>query len=74
MQKLKEIERFEIKLDSMSLKDRMKKLDDLENYTRTKLKEEIASDRENYFTYKKNTLINDVEARIKTRPTLDDIS
>ena len=74
MQKLNEIESFEIKLDEISLKEKMKKLDDLDTYTRTNLKEEIATDRENYFTYKKNTLVNDVDARLKVKTSLQDVN
>ena len=48
MQRLNAIENLEIKHNEASLREKMKKLDDLDTYTRTQIKNEIATERDNY--------------------------
>ena len=50
MTRLANIENLEIKYNQVALKDKMKKLDDLDTYTRTQIKNEIATERVNYVT------------------------
>ena len=46
--RLNVIEKLEIKFNQSTLKEQMKKLDDLDTYTRTQIKNEIATERVNY--------------------------
>ena len=58
MQRLNAIENLEIKHNEASLRDKMKKLDDLDEYTRTKIKNEINAERVNYATARKFSQIS----------------
>jgi hypothetical protein len=48
VKRLNSIENLEIKHNEATLREKMKKLDELDAYTRTQIKNEIATERVNY--------------------------
>jgi hypothetical protein len=48
VKRLNTIENLEIKHNEATLREKMKKLDELDAYTRTQIKNEIATERVNY--------------------------
>ena len=58
MERLNLIENLEIKHNEASLKDKMQMLEDLDLYTRNEIKNEIATERDNYFTVQRNAIEN----------------
>ncbi len=58
MKRLNSIENLDIKHNEATLREKMKKLDDLDEYTRNKIKNEIATERVNYVALQRNAIEN----------------
>jgi hypothetical protein len=64
VQRLSAIENLEIKHNEITLREKMKKLDDLENYIRNKIKNELATERINYVTAQRTAIESNLTAKI----------
>ena len=64
VQRLSAIENLEIKHNEIKLREKMKKLDDLDNYIRNKIKNELATERINYVTAQRTAIENNLTAKI----------
>jgi hypothetical protein len=58
VKRLNSIENLDIKHNEATLREKMKKLDDLDEYTRNKIKNEIATERVNYVALQRNAIEN----------------
>ena len=73
MQRLNAIENLEIKHNEASLREKMKKLDELDAYTRTKIKNEIAIERVNYVTAQRTAIEQGLNQKIDQKTSLQAI-
>jgi hypothetical protein len=64
VQRLSAIENLEIKHNEIKLREKMKKLDDLDNYIRNKIKNELATERINYLNAQRTAIENNLTAKI----------
>lgn len=64
VQRLSAIENLEIKHNEITLREKMKKLDDLDNYIRNKIKNELATERINYVTAQRTAIESNLTAKI----------
>jgi len=55
------------------LKDKIKKLDDLDAYTRTQIKNEIATERVNYVTAQRTAIESGLNEKLQQKVSLQEI-
>ncbi len=73
VQRLSAIENLEIKHNEIKLREKMKKLDDLDNYIRNKIKNELATERINYLNAQRTAIENNLTAKIQQKTTFQEI-
>jgi hypothetical protein len=72
LKRLENIEKLEVEIDQVSLKEKMKKLDELDTYTRTKIKNEIATERVNYVALQRTAIEDTLNAKINEKISMND--
>jgi hypothetical protein len=70
VQRLSAIESLEISHNESSLREKMKKLDELDAYVRIQIKNEIATDRINYVKTQRTAIENGLNERLQQKASL----